>query len=348
MKVPNVSKEVWQELYGATRDFGDVACWEWMSDSDIFGVLNLESGEVGYCCVLGELGDVYGLVVYLGTDGLNQYKTIQSGEVGPDGDDAVFFQNCLKVSFEDRNELSKDDLEVIRVLGLKFRGRNSWPQFRSFRPGYFPWYLTEAEGKYLTLALRQATEVARCFGRDPRMLTGPTKNHYLVRVPVKRGIEWECTGQWLEPPPAARTQPHVEPPDELRLRRIRKTVSRIQGVWQADIFITPISIEEGERPSLPRTLLCADRESYFVLGASVSAQSEWRADLPKKFLEWIESHGILPGELQVKRKDVCETLKPLMAPLNIKLRLVKNLRAVNAAKAAMFTFLSRRTPKLQF
>ncbi len=141
---------------------------------------------------------------------------------------------------------------------------------------------------------------------------------------------------------------HVGPPDELRLRRIRKTVPRIQGIWQADIFISPISIEEGERPSLPRTLLCADRESYFVLGVSVSAQSEWRADLPKRFLEWIESHGILPGELQVKRKDVYETLKPLMAPLNIKLRLVKYLRAVNAAKAAMFNFLSRRTSKLQF
>ena len=148
MKVPIVPKEVWQELYGAARDFGDVACWDWMSDSDIFGVLNPESGEIGYCCVLGELGDVYGLVVYLGTDGLNQYKAIQSGEVGPDNDDTVFFQNCLKVSFEDRNELSKDDLKVIRGLRLKFRGRNSWPQFRSFRPGYFPWYLTEAEGKY--------------------------------------------------------------------------------------------------------------------------------------------------------------------------------------------------------
>lgn len=125
------------------------------------------------------------------------------------------------------------------------------------------------------------------------------------------------------PPPAARTQPHAEPPGELRLRRIRKTVPRIQGVWQADTFITPISIEEGERPSPPRTLLCADRESYFVLGVSVSAQSEWRADLTKKFLEWVESHGILPGELQVKRKDVYETLKPLTTPLNLKLHLEK-------------------------
>lgn len=165
---------------------------------------------------------------------------------------------------------------------------------------------------------------------------------YLVRVPVKSGVEWEWSGQWLEPPPAARTQPHVEPPDELRLRRIRKTVPRNQGVWQADTFITPISIEEGERPSPPRTLLCADRESYFVLGVSVSAQSEWRADLPKRFLEWIESHGILPGEFQVRRKDVYETLKPLTTPLNIKIRLVKNLRAVNAAKASLLGFLSRR------
>jgi len=173
------------------------------------------------------------------------------------------------------------------------------------------------------------------------MISAPTENYYLVRVPVQSGAQLEWTDQWLEPPPAAIPQPHTERPDELRLRRIRQTVPRTQGIWQADSFSTPIAIEEDGRPSYPRTLLCADRESRFILGMCVASLSEWKSELPKKFLEWIESNGFLPSELQVKNKDVYETLEPLMTPLNIKLRQVKNLRAVNAAKSSLLGFLSR-------
>jgi len=98
----------------------------------------------------------------------------------------------------------------------------------------------------------------------------------------------------------------------------------------------------GDCPSYPRTLLCADRESYFILEMCVASLSEWKSALPKKSLEWIESNGFLPSELQVKNKDVYETLKPLMTPLNIKLRQVKNLHAVNAAKSSLLRFLSCR------
>jgi len=91
----------------------------------------------------------------------------------------------------------------------------------------------------------------------------------------------------------------------------------------------------------PRTLLCADRESYFILGMCVASVSEWKSELSKQFLEWIGSNGFLSGELQVKNKNVYETLEPLMTPLNIKLRQVKNLRAVNAAKSSLLGFLSR-------
>ena len=65
---------------------------------------------------------------------------------------------CLRltVSFEDRKFLRKPDFQVIKELELKFRGRNSWPLFRSYQPGYLPWYLTKDEARYLTLALQQA------------------------------------------------------------------------------------------------------------------------------------------------------------------------------------------------
>ena len=44
----------------------------------------------------------------------------------------------LQASFEDRNELRDKDRQVIKELGLKFRGRQAWPMFRSYRTGLCP------------------------------------------------------------------------------------------------------------------------------------------------------------------------------------------------------------------
>ncbi len=42
----------WQALYKAALEFKEIAPWDWMSDSDIFGVKSPYDGEIGYCCVL--------------------------------------------------------------------------------------------------------------------------------------------------------------------------------------------------------------------------------------------------------------------------------------------------------
>ena len=71
-------------------------------------------------------------------------------------DNLLEIQDCLMASFEDWEEIEPKDREVMKALGLKFRGRNAWPLFRSFLPGTFPWYLTAAEARYLTICLGQA------------------------------------------------------------------------------------------------------------------------------------------------------------------------------------------------
>ena len=53
----------------------------------------------------------------------------------------------LQASFEDRSELHDKDRQVIKDLGLKFRGRQTWPLFRSYRAGFVPWHLDADEGR---------------------------------------------------------------------------------------------------------------------------------------------------------------------------------------------------------
>lgn len=51
----------WSDLYQASKEFKEVGSWNWMLDSDIFGVQNPSTGEIGYCCILGNPSEVFAL-----------------------------------------------------------------------------------------------------------------------------------------------------------------------------------------------------------------------------------------------------------------------------------------------
>jgi hypothetical protein len=276
MVIPSCSPSVWKTLYEAADEFRQIACWEWMSDTDVFGVQHPESGEIGYCCVLGELGEVYGLVVYLGSVGLEQHKKIQSGKMRAGSPDFAYSQNCLTAWFGARSDLDKNDLKVVKELGLKFQTSDAWPQFRSIQQGYLPWYLAETESKFLTLCLAQARQVALRFSKDPDWLTAPAKTLYLVQVPsvntdsqpvarspdvlVPAGqqtlfpelidpLVYQWDSEWLRPAPFARTAARPFPLDEVRLQRIKKNSREYGGTWEIDTFFVASPVNGDNRPS---------------------------------------------------------------------------------------------------
>lgn len=340
MMVPSVSNQLWRDLYQAACGFRDTQCWQWMPGFRIVGVQNPENREIGYYRILGTGGEVPGLVVHLVFGGLEEYKAFQPGDIFPDGDGATLAHNCLKLSFESRSRLSKTDLEVIKRLGLKFRGRNSWPKFRRFRPGYLPWYLTESEVRYLSVVLGQATEIALEALNEPQELTGPGENHRLVRVPSTKGDGWEWASQRVEPSSLAEAHAERKVRDELRLQRIRKKIPQRQGIWEADFFPSSILVEGDDRPFYPLTFLCAHQGSGFVFGPILVEPSERESEFPEKILEWIERHRFLPSELRVRRAELSRIIEPVVTPLGIRMRITKRLDAVDHAKASLFDFLS--------
>lgn len=365
MNIPHCSLAIWKNLYAAADAFRDIACWEWMSDSELFGVKNPESGEIGYCCVLGALGEIYGLVVYLGSEGLEQHRKIQSGKLHAGSPDFAYNQSCLTAWFGDRRDLDKTDLRVVKELGLKFRGSDSWPQFRSLLPGYLPWYLTEAEAKFLALCLEQARQVALHFERDPSWLTAPAKNLYLVRVPAEKTAEhspspslssgqqtlfpeviespvYEWNSQWLVPAPLIKATVSPFPIDEVRLQRVKKNSQAHPGIWEIDAFYTPAPVDEGNRPFFPYTLLCADQSSGLILGTVLAEPSTWESEFPKTFLDSVEGHKLLPHELSFRREELRELFGPLANQLGIAVKLTKKLPAVDRAKRELLKFMDKR------
>jgi hypothetical protein len=335
------SLEEWKTLYDAAIEFRKIEPWEWVNETDVFGIQNPKSGEVGYCCIMGELGEVLAMAVYLGTEGLQGYKQIQKGQIKPDDPDSLYIQDCLMLSFEDKRFVDQEDRQIINELGFKFRGRNSWPLFRSYKPGYFPWFLSRDEALYMTDALKQAKEVCLRFKENKKLLSPPKKNLYLTRVPEKRDgiIVWK--DEWREPAPLKKVKYSDKTVDEVRIQRIRKTAKPAPVIWEIDFFYTPTPIAEGERPYFPYAIMLIDRDTGLILDMHLASKVGYKKEFLEKFLSCIERMSILPLEILVRKEEAVNLLESYTSRLNIKLSMVKRLENIDNARREMVKHLKK-------
>jgi len=336
---PVPSPDEWRALYRAAVTFRDLAPWRWMVDSDLFGVANPEDGTVGYCCVLGNLGQQFGLAVYLGDDGLRGYLRLQAGEVWPPDGSTLFVQHCLLASFENRAALEPRDRATIKAVGLSFRGANAWPQFRSFLPGYWPWYLTAPEARFLTVALAQSCVVAERISaagplHDPRQ-----GGRLLVRNHHQGAWRDHWTALVLgEPPP-----PALPPLDGARLERIRRAGKGRGGTWESDRFYgpQPVQADPAARPYFPLVGLTVDRATGLLLPPLLCEPAGWPAAYQAHQLALLEQAERLPRAMVVRDPTLKEVLAPLTTALEIRLRRVGRLPQVDAAREGLVQALDR-------
>ena len=346
MKEPSPNKAEWQALYQAALEFKEIEAWTWMYDSDVFGVRDPASGEIGYCCVMGALGEMFALAVYLGSEGLESYMRVASG---PPTDlsealETALLQRCLMASFGSRDELTKEDRQVIKGLGLKFRGRTAWPLFRSHRPAYHPWYLTADEARFLTLALQQARGVCLRLQEDPALFDPPDEWSWFVRVPEETGEGLSWRDAWLETEPLEEEELPTVHIDELRLARLKKAAQFTQAVWEMDFFLSPTPVQDkrGERPYYPYMLMTVDHGSGFIFGTDLVPPETFLAEVPERFMALAERLNMLPSEVWVTKEEAYDLLEPITPRLGITLYLVDELEALEEARAVLGRFMGGR------
>jgi hypothetical protein len=342
MKKSEPSLKEWKNLYVAAAAFRKMEPWEWMKETDIFGVQNPQNGEIGYCCIMGELGEMLAIAVYLGTEGLEGYQKIHKGQIQPGDPDSLFIQNCLMLSFESRKFVQEDDREIINELGLKFRGRNAWPLFRRYEPGYFPWFYNRDEVLYMTHALQQATDVCLRVKEERKILRAPTKNQYLVRVAeAKNNIVF-----WKD---AWRSPAHIEKQDEgfdktvdeIRMLRLKKKARSTPAIWEIDFFYAPTPVLQGERPFFPYAIMIIDHDTSFILDMHLAETGSYQEEFLEKFLQCIDQTSVIPLEILIRKEEAMKLLEPYASRLNIKLSAAKRLHNIDNARREMEKHLGR-------
>lgn len=149
----------WGALLAAAQRFRDAAPWRWLGDWPLLGLQDPLTGQVGFGSVIGAGGQAFGLIVFRGVEGLwSNVHMSEVDELGTFWHDAVLQQmDALSFSLGDRDEVSPALRKIYRQLGYSFRGRNNWPVFSSFVPGFA---VAEPSGDEIGLLTRYLNRAA--------------------------------------------------------------------------------------------------------------------------------------------------------------------------------------------
>lgn len=345
---PSPSLEEARELFEAAVRVKELAPWEWMDEADVFGVQNPEQGELGFVSVMGMAGEHFAVTVYRGAEGLYAVMEFASAEVVTNPEQLLDIPQ-LQASFESRDQLDKQDRDLIKKLGLKFRGASAWPLFRSYSPGLMPWFVTAEEARFLTHALWQTLEVAPRVRDNPELLYAEAGDNgddddetYLVRVAREEAgsLVWE--DRWMRVPPPER-QPITVVLDAEVLGHLKQLPQQSIEL-ELDLLSLPTAIgEKGERPYRPYMLMLADGESGMIVGFELMqpkpSLEQMRMEVPLKLAEWLAQAGVVPAEITVRSTVMAELLGHLAQTLGIRLSLSEELPGVDAAAESMFGML---------
>ena len=326
--------EEWRALYEAAMRLKEIEPWETFWDMDLITLEGEWEDEV-YVSILGKGGDCYGISVYEGLDGLNDFVILTLAErMNISSEYAMFSQNNLTCYWGNREELTKAQWQTVKDLGYKFRGKNQWLYFMSYRKGYFPYNMDQAEVLRMTGYLRMLADAVEYY----------RTNEMKVDFEHGKTFFYSCDkeGGTVEERPLPFTGcrfPVLTLTDGELIGELRAS-EKCDAVLEADIVYTGAAVmdEEYERPANPCLCLVADACSEMMLKADMTGPEEDAGvTLADAMIDFIFRFGA-PKEIRVSNVIVEAILEQICREAGIRLRRVKKLKAIEEFKQGMKRF----------
>jgi len=321
MKITTKNRQIWKDLFDAAIAFRDQKSWTWLMDRDLFGVKDPNSDMIGYCCIMGRLGEVYALGVYLGAKGYQSYRDLASAPERTELDQMAIMreQVMIKIEFVDNKEADKVDKAAYKALGLKFRGRNQYVQIRELLPSFLPWYITDEQAVFITYVLEQATEVTERAKTNPKLIATFDES-LLVRIANKEGenLVWHDTYQ-DEP---ARDISAIERSLNPFLKRKVAGLKKEQAAICFSYFYIPNPVGNGKKRSFfAKVALWMLYGNGMIISQQVFEPDDSPEKLDAAFINCFEQLGIIPTQILINSDMAGIAATPIIEAFDLEMYL---------------------------
>lgn len=339
MKKPNNTKN-WNLFYQLAEQLFVLEPWEWMFDVDLFGVQDLESGQIGYCGFLGAGNGVKGFALFRGSSGLFSFERL----IEQNPETLQFLESYqldgLMLTFQEVELLGKEELDFLRKTGYEFSGKPIVPILKDHVPGMMPWKVVEESMvERMVLSLEQALLLGSRFKDNPDLLddTAGHPGRILVKIPQIENDKLVWSEAWLTEPNLL-AEVYTRKGNDLFLRSRCSGMPTLQDDWVADVFYFPQPVKiDQERPYLPQMVLLISSSRREIIASSKYQPGELDMGIDKLFVEVAEKEGGLPHALITNRPESYGYWLPVAQALGIEIQLRTDEMIIDDLKGNVFS-----------
>ncbi|MBP6979063.1 MAG: hypothetical protein PHD61_12635 [Bacteroidales bacterium] len=331
------ASEMWHHLYRLAMKIKSLKPWEYIHEYDVFGIQHPLTKEIGFASVMGFMGEHYSITFYMGAEGLAMFWNMRNNaeKITPE---VVLEIPQLQLNFEDREILQKEDLALLKDLGLSFRGRASWPVFKRQVPGFFPWLLEDHDLDWMIMLTEQSIDIMARIKTNPEMIEMAGEDDYLVRTAIvqENTLVWKDTIQIIKPSLEYEIDILVPMPLMERARRL----SRRNITVELDVRLLPSPIwEKHSKPYFPYMLLAVEVSSGMILGFETIPPlpdlKTMRQNLPQMVVSFLLNKNLLPAKIHYRPSLSMDHLIPVFKALQIQTEKKKKLSNIDEAWSMM-------------
>lgn len=322
-------KELWLELYEIAEKIQKLEPWKYLWDMDLLVYLCQPLNEIFYCSVMGHGGMHRAIAIYQGEQ-INGFLELAKNQITENM--LLNYQECLMCNFIGRQETLPKNREIIKELGLSFRG--TWISFESFEKGYEPSPINIKQVKTMIEAL---------------------KNFYMMfRAIIEQGIKADfANGEVLARHYDKEKQLFLNYPAPLMLPKKHYNTIITDDKFEEDIiklpqtemeleyeFVNyiPITIRENKeddgRYYYPLSRIIVERKSGLVLSNDLIDKNEYKSkrDYVLESAELLINHFYKmgrPKSIYVRDEETKMYLKDILDKAKIKIIIKPKLKAID-------------------
>jgi len=330
------SMEQWARLYDAAVVVKKQTPWKLLCDTNIV-ILELPGrSEPVFCSVMGRESDCIGVAVYPGNKSMRMLIDLLNSYDSKIFNPYTFEQSNLLCYFGNREDVEPRDRNVMKELGIRFRGKNQWIYFRSVKPGLLPWYLNATEAELLATALEGLAATYKAYLKMEFDLETSRDDTLFSRLSEETG-EWETKTQPM--PVIPENYENWALHKELVLTHLREKRQLALEVEMDTFFIpTPVRGETGTPALVPRLSLILDRERHLLLEHDVQTGPSSPAAILNCFVNFIYKKG-RPTSIYVRNRKIAHILRNACENVNIQLYESKGMPATDDFIGSMMSYM---------
>ncbi|HEY5583190.1 MAG TPA: hypothetical protein VIK78_01710 [Ruminiclostridium sp.] len=320
------SLEQWKVLYEVAVKFKTLKPWDQLWDMDLTTILLPEYKEPFFCSVMGKAGECIAIGTYEGFNAIHGfYYVAENHKIPPT--QMIRYQNNLMCYFGIRDELSSKELNVIKELGLKFRGKNEWIYFRSFETGYAPYILDEPQVVQLTLVLQQFYMALKAL-IEGRLKVNFESGNILYRKYDDDSKLWLTYEAPNIIPPRIHMTPVIN--NELLLAKLNKLEATSNEIELDTLYLNVvINDKEFARPFLGNLLIIADCKSGMLIEQNMlSPKDDVIENILGILINYLMQMG-KPKTVYVRDEYMQDYLKDLCERIGVFLKVKGKLKAID-------------------